>query len=306
MAGGGFQGSDDGITKEKVIDLIKNIDVLENRKKNIEKELESFYNDARNKVEKERQGMLNKLNERSIEFDKQDEQLRVDKKEFEEYKKLENSRLGALKSEIDKQNEGLSEAQQAFLRKHTEFEKETALKTKFFADKEKFYQEKLKEIEEKEKMLKARDDSSLTLMEELQNKGIEIKKKEEDLKIKEDTLDVKLDKATILALGLEQEKSKYKDYETEIKNKLADADKILKDATNKIANADKLLSEQEAEKARLKAIEDDQVKEKEALSKWRDELNERNISLDERDKALVLREREIDKKIKIIQDLRRA
>ena len=303
---GGFQGNDSGITKEKVEEFLKDISVLETRKKNIEKELESFYTDARAKIEKERIVMISELEQKSLDISKKYDKLSAEIKSFDEYKKLEDSRLGALKFELDQRFEKLEVDNKDYVSKQEEFEKRKEKAIKFFDDKDKFYQEKASELEIKQKELKTRDDSSLALMEELGKKEIELKKEADSLTILSKNLDAQLDNVAKQILELEQETTKYQNSNLEMRDKIVKTDIALKDASIKLSDADKLIKDNELKKAELKVMENTLVKDKEALSKWRDELNEKNISLDEKDKSMLLREREIDKKIKILNDLRRG
>jgi hypothetical protein len=302
---GGFQSEQD-----RVEILNAQIADLERRKKTLSDEIEAHYRAYKNRLDLEYNEKVNKIEDEHIK-----RQTSLDKREEAIAKResfIEN-KITSVSSEIDAK---LKESQ----KKIDEAEK---LKDSYLQLKEKIeeeYAKKVAVLESKEKVLETERESlakekKIALDIQSSASQLEAKNKETRDRLAVEVKAVEGERAYNTYISDENKKKEIElSYAKEISDK-RDADlnarergvvKLEEEADKKMDQANMILSEAKTQKEALDVKEEKLKVQGEEFAKWRDDLNEQHLTLKEKDRFLVIKEREIDTKINILKKLRES
>ena len=300
---GGFSEGVSTITKPG---QKKELEALTDRLKNIQKEIDAYYKVAKEKIDKEHDKKRDILIEQYNDIEKKENKLHADKDAFEKYKKEELRKIADAKSINNEEEATNKENATMFQLAHDRFKADVALKTKQYKLTDEEYNKKVSELKKKEEMLNEIETANIQIGKTLEEKIAIVDKARADIKALESKLDYNLDKAAKMTIELEEKIKKYDNYDIDIKNRRDEADKMYQKANNTIIDA-KVLIKSQKDQEELFAKEREVIKkEQEVLSKWRDELAEQDATQKEKNRAQLLKDRELDKKIEVIKNLRRA
>ncbi|HAG50667.1 MAG TPA: hypothetical protein DCL42_04945 [Deltaproteobacteria bacterium] len=301
---GGYQQQEE----DKINILNAQVTELERRKKDLSTEIETHYRAYKCRLDVEYNTRVKEIEEKHIL-----QQSILKKRESELTKKetfLENkisSTTAQIEDSLKKAEDKIKEAEE-FKASYTQ------MYSKLCAE----HEEKIEGIEKREKSFEEernwlKKEKQLALNIQASAASIEVQNKDLRDRLVADLKNLEGVKSYNKYISDENEKKEEKlaKQKTELENKEAQlstreqAAISLEARAKECASQEKALLVEIAEKQ--KVIEGDLEKIKKqggVLSKWRDELNEQSLTLKEKDRFLVLKEREIDGKIKILKALR--
>ncbi len=304
----GGHGSVNISPEDKKNILNAEISELERRKGILSKEIEDHYRIYKNRLDLEYNTRLKKIEEGNIqrqrEIDRQEDNLKQ-RAAF-----LENqisSGAAEIKAKIDLADAKIKDADDAtnrYAKLSEDIKAEYGIKLSLLKE------EQAKTLQEREDLAKEK-----LIVKDIQEKVATLEKQNQETQRRLEAALKDVESRQAFLVYWEGEIKKKDDQNAVIKEELA-KQKLEQDnrevrVASKEEEADRLLGQAQAllkENQEKQALLDKQlleVKEQgKSLTSWRDELNELQLSLNEQERYYLIREREIDKKIKILQKLR--
>ncbi len=283
---------------------------LERRKRDLSKEVEDYYRAYKNKLDLDYNTRLGKINDteaqREIDYKKRLDSLA--KKEAFVTSQI-SSGEAEIKSRLDEADKKIKEGIEAgknYAKLSEELKAEDKIRLDALAD-------------ELVKSRQAREDISKekAIVKEIQDRLLALEKQNQETQRRLDTAlkdaesrsnylvylegELKNKEAgnTALSDSLNAKKLNLDNRESEIVKKEENTKKLLEEA-QQLANENKIIQET------LNKLISENKEQSEKLTTWRDELDEKDISAKEKERYLLIREREIDGKIRILQKLRES
>lgn len=295
---GGFSSKTDSVSlEEKILSLKKEIEELENSKKNIKSEILSSLATARRELE---DSFYSK--EQSLVKEHADKMadLEIKKSDLEKNISISERKQGEIDAQLKRVDELVASLAAKENEQNTAIEEYNEAREKMQSGIAK-YDAMFKELVEKSKAFDKKQEEAEEIIRN-QQRVLSDKTRELEAEIAE-TQEVRkraneeIDTAKSMQSSADQ---KLKEAH-EVSRKLVqegEAMQSLKDQFNA-----KLIEASTSNK-KLGILIEENTKEKESLSKWRDELNEKATTVAEEQKLLTLRMRELDDKIKTLNTLR--
>lgn len=305
---GGFQK--DISQADRVEILNTQISELEKRKNNLQSEVETYYRNYKSNLDLEAHKAIKK-----IESDYSDKIASLDKRE-DAIKKKESflvSREESLKAEtaaILKSAKAKEELAGEVIDRYKDlsFNLETEYKKKAqdLANKASALSEDRERLNKEKESLRIIQDAVREMEKQNTNLRNQISVELENIEARKNYLDYTTKDLASKDNQLSQREKEIQAKDLELNNRsqavIKQEAKILESSAMVNQLLDEAKSKIAATEAKDKKIKEDSVK----LSDWRDVLNEQQLTSNEKERSLILKERLIDSKIRVLQELRAA